>query len=394
MVLECVLCAVLGMAPTLPVPDIAAFQNLSAQERVDAAVAILQRREAELQNFSFTLQESTFDIDGTPAVREQLDNTYVKTIRRIGGKTFQEGKNFTKDAPVAEYWVGWDGTLQKGYTSRPPDEHQGQTIRGVVKDSEYAAMRESAYNHILGFRLKAETPITLPECIQARRKNEGGVDVSVDAGLLAVKTEPGPGMVETYWLDPQRDFMPVRFSHRSRVFEDHEVVEAKKVDGLWVPTKVVARSGFMATSQHVTEVVCQVTAFTRNTVTDKDVTVEFPPGTEVVDFVRRIAYRVTKAGTIELMPLYDTQTGKMLDPRDRPLEAALADAEQFRLAATMPARPAPATHPHAAKSLSFTPVGPGGWTWPWFIVAAGVILLAWGLVRARAKRNDRRPGSD
>ena len=116
-------------------------------------------------------------------------------------------------------------------------------------------------------------------------------------------------------------------SGRSYSNETTRVMEAKQIDGVWIPTSVVRRSG-TSVSEWETEIAYEITKFERGTVADKDLEVSFPPGTEVVDLVARIAYRVLPNGGHEMLPLYDADAGEIIDPRPTSVNEAVKMAPE------------------------------------------------------------------
>ena len=83
---------------------------------------------------------------------------------------------------------------------------------------------------------------------------------------------------------------------------------------LWIPAKASGRISVSGIDNE-TELAIEVSSFSRNTVTDEDLDLDFPPGTEVVDLVARIAYRVLPGGGTEMLRLVDAATGELIARR-------------------------------------------------------------------------------
>jgi hypothetical protein len=189
--------------------------------------------------------------------------------------------------------------------------------------------------------------------------------------------------------------MPVRQEFRYEKgqnvnYESLVVDEAKEVDGIWVPMKVTLRSGTSAVPGVVSLFVYVVKQFEFGGVTDDDFKLAFPPGTEVVDRVAKIAYRVLENGNVEMLPLLDSDTGRVLSAAN-PLSVDEAAREQGVLAAVAegPARANTLKETGAAPSglATATPqrrAGPG----VWIAAVLGMCAIATGIgIFARGRRS-------
>ncbi|WP_145944319.1 hypothetical protein [Fuerstiella marisgermanici] len=103
------------------------------------------------------------------------------------------------------------------------------------------------------------------------------------------------------WLDPARGYMPVRGEARWEDdngwrSEEFSVDETQQFDGLWMPTKIteiIGSSSFgdaMPSAVNVIETTAQ--NIEMGAVTEADVRVVFPEGTEVVDAIEGVAYTI------------------------------------------------------------------------------------------------------
>ncbi|MEQ9586635.1 MAG: hypothetical protein RJS97_01480 [Parvibaculaceae bacterium] len=102
------------------------------------------------------------------------------------------------------------------------------------------------------------------------------------------------------WLDPARGYMPVRGEARWENdgwrSEEFSVDEAQQIDGLWLPTtitEIIGSSSFGKTMPNAVNVIETTTQNIKmGAVTEADVRVVFPKGTEVVDAIEGVAYTI------------------------------------------------------------------------------------------------------
>ena len=93
----------------------------------------------------------------------------------------------------------------------------------------------------------------------------------------------------TYWLDPARDYMPERSKYRTSYKNTDnggahaEVLDAKQIDGVWVPMQIVRRNLQSDKSTRETEYDYKVQSFDRAPIADKDLEVQFPLNIHVLD---------------------------------------------------------------------------------------------------------------
>jgi hypothetical protein len=142
--------------------------------------------------------------------------------------------------------------------------------------------------------------------------------------------------------------------------------------------EVLTRSGLNEESGTETQVKFVVERASLGKVEERDMKVEFPPETHVVDFVGMIAYRVLPNGGREFLPLGDPRTGKIFDPRNRPLDEALKDADAQQVA-SRPGAPAPGMQGAAPLPSLGKTAGeeqPPERPWPWGVIAGFAAVLA------------------
>ena len=125
-----------------------------------------------------------------------------------------------------------------------------------------------------------------------------------------------------------------RFNDKSYV--DCMVTGAATKGGLWVPMDMLRVSTQFVSKGVKDEYVYHVRSFDRNNVSDSDIALGFPVGTEVVDAVEKTNYVVEENGQLRRKPYYDAPTGQVFGPDDRriPTQRAMPATQ----AATQPAR--------------------------------------------------------
>ena len=192
----------------------------------------------------------------------------------------------------------------------------------------------------------------------------------------------------------------IRYEKDGNFNSESSVVEkAIQVDGFWVPKKVFRRTG-TSVSDGQGENTYEVSVFSRNTVTDDDFKIEFPPGTEVVDTIAKVAYRVLPGGGIKMLPLVDSDTGELIRPIDTPIDEAIEDIHKEIMDGNVSAEPPKILEdpdsqepngqgPTGRKPPVVTAETPTGRETFWLGIAAmgiGALLVFLGLELVIAKR--------
>lgn len=374
--------------------DVKAFNDLGQDSRQTMILAGLETREAALQNFSYSLSAATDNRslrDGSlrPLRRESY------TIKRTGGLLFLSGlRQGPAGNTTAEFASNWNGKAGRSFTRFP-----NTTDSGLIHDKgEDANFRYLRYNKMLGFRMVPNDgrKVTLAEWFRdaiAVRQPIETTAVQTDGKTLVIAKVNENGAIHTYTFDPSRGMMPVHYDYRDGTGkyynrESLTVADAKQVEGLWVPVRVVLVSG-TSTDEEETVNTFEVKEFTRRNVTEKECEVVFPPGTVVVDLVGRICYKILPSGAKEMRPWLDPATGKILDPGITSVaEVAIAKypstSPAAQTATSAPVKPAvvvemPTKTPKADRTI-----------WPWVVVASGAVLILAGITVFCAKRRTKR----
>ena len=302
--------------------DSASFNALSEAEKTAFVLTVLQDRESQLQNFSYEMTDRLRNITKDGAEKEIFSEASMG-LKRKGRKLYFESESLDSQKQLRRYYVRWDGLTSKSLVNRPYRAQNDVVNGGVIKDSEDRNFMRRGYNHVLGLRTQTSNDLTLPgwfEDAKAKGKPIGINFLEQDGKpLIALKVMITEWKYLKWLLDVSRDYMPVSAEIRYQKGASYNsaawtVEEAIEVDGFWVPKKVIQIGGTSVADEE-TKVVYEISKFTRNTVTDKDFEINYPPGTEVVDKIANSVYRVLPAGGYEPLPFYDSATGEVIDRR-------------------------------------------------------------------------------
>ncbi len=308
--------------------DYSKFSQMNKEDKLGFVLSVLEMRDVKLQNFAYEMThrlERFTPKDG----KRQFHNESLIGIKRKGNKLFLTIEKLDSKKRLQKYRANWDGTTAKSLLYRP---YRNVTHSGSIRDHEDNNFTYRAFNHILGLRLLDTPKLTLNEWFDEVITEGGSINEAITVGGgsidIDVVEENGKSLLMfkvtvgyKYWqwfLDVDRDYLPIRAEILYKVDKNYNsdssvVEEAIQVDGFWVPKKVFRRTGTSA-GDGQGENTYQISTFTRNTVTDKDLEIDFPPGTEVVDTIAKTAYRVLPNGSHEMLPLFDSETGKVIEP--------------------------------------------------------------------------------
>ena len=377
--------------------DLPSFQTMDEQERLAFVMAGLEMREAELQNFSYSVNCEARNVSQDTGEQVQYLRRDVYEMKRKGGKMLLHLKRFGAEGELqADSFTNWDGSVSRSVTRLP----EQTDLRGLITDSESNLFAFARYNTLLGVRMRGgpSSFVTLTELIASAAAEGKQIDVgSIDHNgkqVVRVAIQLSESHYWEFYLDPQRGLMPVgskRIAGRGGM-ATLEATRFEKMDGLWVPMKVVFRSRASEDKTFWTEKVYDVTDFARRTVTDQDLEVSHPPGTEVVDTTIGIAYRVLPGGRAEMLPYLDSRTGKTLIPPSKDLDEILASAARADDAYQTKPGPPPASQPteHTPEAQDSHGDAHGSTTGRFWlgiaVVGVGALLAVLGLRALVARR--------
>lgn len=293
--------------------DYSKFSQMNKEDKVGFVLSVLEMRDVKLQNFAYEMTHRLQRFTPKDGKRQFLNEALIG-IKRKGNKLFLTAEKLDSKKRLQKFRANWDGTTAKSLLYRP---YRKVTHSGLIRDHEDNNFTYRAFNHILGLRLLDTPKLTLNEWFNESMAKGRSIDIDVveenGKSLLMFKVTVG----YKYWqwfLDVDRDYMPIRAEILYKVDENYNsdssvVEEAIQVDDFWVPKKVFRRTGTSA-GDGQGEITYEISTFTRNTVTDEDFEISFPPGTEVVDTVENVSYRVLPSGAVEMLPLANTVEDK------------------------------------------------------------------------------------
>ena len=269
--------------------DIADLTKLSADERVKLVLQRLEQREKKLNNFSYKLTEQSGEVDLENGERRGFRPDAV-TLRRKGGVCC------IHKASMATVYR-FDGKVLRGISTNDPMD-----IRGTIRENDGRVVADVFYNHMLGYRMHGDDQVSLSLWLRHQIPAKKKIEVEADGEDVRVKVVSLPNFYdECFWLSPSRDWMPMKYqtvpaNERWNRITWGEVEEARQVEGLWVPWKVVRRMRVGESPDRESRMEYEVSEFEIGKTSDEDLTIDFPPGTTVNDSVRNVIYRVGEDG--------------------------------------------------------------------------------------------------
>jgi hypothetical protein len=208
--------------------------------------------------------------------------------------------------------------------------------------------------------------------------------------------------VDTVWLDPARGYMPVRMrkewfagspdgnSYSQAPFhtKTHRVMEAKEVrPDLWVPTRTIQVSEAPRNPDPLVQEEFIVTRLSMDALSPETFEVDFPPGTEVIDWINQVCYRILEDGRVVPRPFLPAANAPVTESPQAIVKLSLEQnppydgfvfrgfATQSELATASPGRPA---------SI-------GSLVWP-ALLGLGIVVLVFVIIQARYPRRRLPPG--
>jgi len=285
------------------------FQKLDVDEKIAFVQKVLDYREAMLQNFEYKINMKALNVK--PSGEETgtlIDESW--NIKRKANKLFFDIGRYNTKNNLMNFKATWNGSVGKSLWYDP----DGSVIYdAVINNTEDNNFTNRSYNYILGLRIPdTQENLTLPEWFKDANEQGKFIDINIirenDKELIACDIIHGYKSYQ-WFLDVGRDYMPVRAeilykkdkNYNSSTFVVSEAIEA---DGFWVPTKVIHTSG-TSVVEEVTRHTYVVSKFTRNTVKDEDLIINYPVGTKISDRTENVLYQVLPDGEKEIIRFYD-----------------------------------------------------------------------------------------
>ncbi len=288
------------------------FGQLSLSEQRDVLAQVFKQRLEHLQNLYYESEQrykSYENQGGEPGKEIDLPSHVVYRRWRLGD-SFRMDSDYYDIRKSAEpsnrhaQGLNADEGIGRNTTIWQDKEHpsQGQVQYPVDESVSgdryfYWVGRESQQNAIIGQAL-------FPYLIA--HKDELAIKAPVENGKvqLSVPWQPQwagrPGGEQTYLLDPQKGFLPIRCDSRFddvrpdgkprwRV-EKFVVDEDKRVGDVWMPTKI-RHTGIASTVPNtISECSVKILRIEAGTVKPSDIFVPFKKGMQIVDAIEGISY--------------------------------------------------------------------------------------------------------
>jgi len=377
--------------------DAHSFNQLNEPDKQAFILAALDTRESQLQNFAYVMNDQLYRFTPGDGESTFLREHSVVLKRKANKLLLRAEKLGPNKQPLIAFSTNWDGNTSRSLRFSP---RMSVRNSAAIRDSEDQNFTDRAYNHILGLRVLDSGCLSLAEWFKDALEKGKPIETTGfeedGKSLLSFKVSDG-GWSYEWVLDSSRDYMPVRAEVWYRKDDNYNsdvmsVTEAMEVDGFWVPRKVLRTTG-TSISDGQGKNTYEISSFTRNTVTDDDLKIEFPPGTEVVDSVKMIAYRILADGRFETLRLYNPATGEVSNPYppERASKDAIEDAHGEIMAGEVPPeteaveKPKEATEREGPQMLPKLPLPVAEArttcpTWLWLCVLfTGILLVSGGI---------------
>lgn len=245
--------------------------------------------------------------DGKIVETVQSIDRVDQTIRRIGDSQRFDRTYFQGDAtaPLYESKSGYNAT--SGVSRMWATHSQMKKPSARIATQIDPVTRENWYGFFLSGRIDEFRVSFLQHLLDNADKIVVASDAQ-DATLLVLTVDQvekdGGHFVRKYWVCPEKGYPIVRMEHRwqrrerdgSLAFDERDwtVDDMREVKGVWMPTKI----HLVGRSQHVTDVATvydiEVRDIKIGELTEADLFVDFPPGTEVNDMINQKLYEVGK----------------------------------------------------------------------------------------------------
>lgn len=301
-------------------------------ERIRYVKELLRTRDALLSNISYHVVETHRNVHSDGSRPDELPGSSY-TVKRLWRTHWMELDQSATHSGFKST-MNWDGKQARALT-RFDGKRQAS---GVITDQENANFRDRAYNQILGFRvLEDGAAMTVAEWVAQYPKQATKVEAVIEhrdaLSLLKVRVY-NEYRQKTFWFDVNRGLTMVRteylYQPKTKTFynkEFSEVLEAKEIDGIVVPTKVLRRAGSSVDTSKETEIVYLVTEVSIGSVKPADIEVAFPVNTRVIDDIKKVSYVVQSDGSQRPERFYDPQSGTLRTPASAtPVKILTADS--------------------------------------------------------------------
>ena len=306
--------------------------NPNPSETLNFVLASLEARDQLLSNckIKFTEEaEAIMRADGVRALASYKVAEFRRTPSTMWIHVLSYQADTKQDRVVDDSTANWDGHICRG-VGNPP--YNGTTYHHcIVNTRENEFFTNLRYFEVLGSRVSLDSQ-KLTLSAQVRYYIEKGWKVAVSSHLLGglpmtcidLDTESEHYRV---WLDPAKGYMAVGsdcvvIPAKRVISVVHRVKESSLISNVWVPMRTV-RTIDNVNTEYTTEEVFTVTSASIGSTTERDVAVDFPVDSEVMDTVNNTAYFVRAGGKFELKPFADTGARVIHQPPERAIVAKM-----------------------------------------------------------------------
>ncbi len=333
-----------------------AYNTWSQEKRLNFIIARLQERDQSLQNFSYTCEELNENIDPASKVA-MLSHRKVYFQKRLGEKLWLEQLDDPDIMHSDSTKYYWDGQQTVSLHPYPGPRGNREYWSGQIYPWEGSTFYRSLLNPIIGVRSTqmGGGPFVTNngnfaswiEQFRAIALGEGRTDAVVadaiapSSSSLILTIQEFPNSWTRYSLDPARGFMVCNIvsSYVPRdsggdvstatVAQRIEVVEAERVQNVWVPKRVLRKIGFPTSDGYIQQGTFEIKKFEIGTVKVADLQLDFPIETHVSDAIQRIAYIIKADGSYELLRFPDGRNRVMRNPVQKVVQKIDAQTTQL-----------------------------------------------------------------
>lgn len=288
---------------TAAAPSASAVLSLPAEQRVEVVKAALRQRKQQLFNveFSNTVEVRNFQLNGEEKGAEGKMHTKseYRFLRKGNSVRFECIDTSFIDHPGGEEMYRWQSGI---------NEKSGE-FRVFQINAKWSTHAEISYDkgfaarfNYLAYFLSGE----IANDVRAHIENvfydyfNIAVEPAPDdkSSLMLVMVPKNDPILIRLILQPEHGYS-VKYFERThsqekngklkKLFDEWEkLLEEKEIDGVWFPMKVRREAKLYGKNGAIFDMV--TTSVKIGAVTDEDLKVVFPPGSEVTDRINKIAY--------------------------------------------------------------------------------------------------------
>jgi hypothetical protein len=294
------------------------FDKLSAEQKWNLVFSCLEARDKDIQNVTYMLRQRVLAVhDGVTEFGYATENELRRFGTHLWMRVVAHPVRDESGKIQSESLITWDGEVARKLGL--PPYLPTPFAQGRIEASEPTIFTDLQYDELLGICMKGLSSIkgTVPFWVNEMRRlgREPKLEFEAETNLISVTVKEEAILSKTFWFDPFRGFVMVKSEAWTRSAGGElwtkaalQAMQYRQISGIWVPMEAIWTSeGSRAPNQRM-EIHFTVDDFTIGTVTEKDVQVLFPKGTNVVDTRQDIAYVVNEAETYRLLKIVAVTT--------------------------------------------------------------------------------------